>query len=137
MNVNCTIFYEEQTIEIALTNRCAQYQLGARYYFPCSPKDLNINPLKYYYQNLRKGVVFAYNDDSPKLIVLDFVMIKNDSSILVMCEREGLLAEQEGYKPWLIAEITFDDGLFVHSKVGCWFEKDDANRTFGLAQDKT
>lgn len=125
MNEKCGIYDEE--LERALTKWCAQYRWGALYYFPCCPKELDINPLKCYYQNLREGVVFACNDDSPKLIVVDFIMKKNNTSILVMCEREGIMAEQESYQPWLIAEITFDNSLFVHSKVGSWLEKDDAD----------
>lgn len=125
----------ETGLEIALTKQCTQYRWGAPYYFPCCPTEIDINPLKYYCQNLRQGGMFAYNDDSPKLIIVDFKMAENHASILVMCEREGIMAEQEGYKPWLIAEITFENGLFIHSKVDSWFEKDDADKTFGLAQD--
>ena len=133
MNEKSTIFDEDQAIEISLTKRCAQYRWGALYYFPCCPKEIGINPLKHYCYNLSKGKVFAYNDDSPSLIVVDFIMANNNTSVLVMCEREGFRAEQEGYKPWLITEITFENGLFIHSKVGSWFEKDDADRTFGYS----
>jgi len=52
----------------------------------------------------------------------------------MMCEREGLTSEREGFQPWLIAEITFENGFFVHSNLGSYFEKDDAETKFCIQQ---
>lgn len=104
------------------------------YYFPCCPGEIGTNPLEAYFQNLKVGAVFAYNDDSPKLIILEFIRIKNGSSILVMCEREGLLCEREGFKPWLIAEITFENGSFIHTDLDSYFDKDEADKAFCVEQ---
>lgn len=118
------------TLDIALTKGCVQYGWGAHYHFPCCPEKMGIHTLESYFQNFKVGAVFAYNDDSPKLIVLEFVRIKNGSSILVMCEREGLTSEREGFQPWFIAEIRFENGLFVHNKLSSHFEKEDAHLEF-------
>src|SRR5690348_13010518 len=88
------------------------------YCFPCRPKKTGTNALEIYFQNLKAGAVFAYNDSSPKLLVLEFLKLKNNTSILVMCEREGFTCEMEGFKPWVIVKITFEHGIFVHSKLG-------------------
>lgn len=121
-------------LEMASTKRCAQYGWGANYYFPCCPKEIGMIPLEAYFLNFKFGAVFAYNDNSPKLIIVEFVRIKNNSSILVKCEREGLTCEREGFEPWLIAGITFKNDLFIHSKLGSYFEKDDADKEFCIKQ---
>lgn len=115
-------------MEMAFTKKCTQLGWAANYYFPCCPQEIEKNSLEAYFRNLKKGAVFAYNDDSPKLIILEFVIRKNNSSILVKCEREGLMCEREGFKPWFIAEITFRNELFVHSNLGSYFEKDEADK---------
>lgn len=120
-------FYQ---FERSLTKRCVQYGWAAKYYFPHCPEEIEINPIEAYFQNFKIGAVFAYNDDSPKLIVVEFARIKNSVSILVMCEREGITSEREGFKPWLIAKITSDSGSFIHSNLGSYFEKEDAEGSF-------
>ena len=44
-----------------------------------------------------------------------------------MCKKEGL-------KPWPVAEITFEDGLFVHTSTGSYFHKDGADKEFCIKQ---
>ncbi|HHF7346532.1 TPA: hypothetical protein ACPSKB_002974 [Legionella feeleii] len=117
-------------VEKALSKRCVQYMWSATYYFPRCPEEIGGNPLEAYFKNLKNGTVFAYNDDSPKLIIVEFIRIKNNSVILLLCEREGVMCESEGFKPWLIAEITFENGFFVHSNLGSYFEKDEADEEF-------
>ncbi len=121
-------------IENSLTKACAQYRWGSKYYFPCCPKEIEELPLEAYFQNLKIGNVFAFNDDSPKLTILEFVKIKGNEAILVMCEREGLMSERAGFQPWLIAEITFENGFFIHSNLESHFEKDDADKEFCIQQ---
>jgi hypothetical protein len=104
------------------------------YYFPCCPKKIQEQSLEAYYQNLNMGSVFAYNDDSPKLIIVAFVKIKINSAILVMCERESVNCEREAFKPWSITEISIRDNLIVHSKLGSYFEKDCADKSFYVKQ---
>ncbi len=100
------------------------------YSFPLCPEKTGCNPLTAYLQNLKVGTVFAYNDDSPKLLIYKFAITKSNSSILVMCTREGSMCEYMGFQPWLLANITCDKGIFVHSKLEAYFEKDDANEAF-------
>lgn len=119
-------------LETSLTIGCIQCGLGAKYYFPCCPKEIGMNPMETYFQNFKVGAVFAYNDDSPKLMLLRFVRIMNNSSILVMCEREGIMCEREGFKPWSITEIKFENGFFVHFIQGSFFEKDEADKEFSI-----
>lgn len=112
---------------MALTKLCAQHNWRVPTYFPCCPDETGTNPLTAYFQNLKIGAVFSYNDHYPKSTILEFVMIKDDSSILVLCEKEGM-------KPWSLAEITFENGLFVHSSLGSYFEKNGADKAFCIEQ---
>jgi hypothetical protein len=106
----------------------------ADYSYPFCPKEIGINPLRTYFLNLKVGAEFAYNADSPKLMTLEFVINKDNSSILVMCEREGLMCEREGFRPWTIFEITFENGFFVHTNLDSYFDKDDAEIAFSIKQ---
>ncbi|HAZ7573791.1 hypothetical protein OQJ02_05045 [Legionella sp. PATHC032] len=117
-------------LEKSLTKRSLQYGWGAKYYFPCCPYEIAIAPLDDYTKRLKVGFVFAYNENSPKLIILE--VKRYNSSILVMCEREGLMCEREGYPPFLISDITFENAVFVHSKIGSYFERDDADKELGI-----
>jgi hypothetical protein len=121
------IFGRESELVMALTERCAQYRWRVPSYFPCCPEEIGANSLEAYFQNLKVGAVFSYNDSYPKSMILEFVKIKNNLSILVMCEKEGL-------KPWSIAEIKFENDYFVHSNLGSYFDKDGANKAFCIEQ---
>ena len=52
-----------------------------------------------------------------------------------MCEREGVMCELEGFKPWIIIEITFENGQLRHSNLGSYFEKDEADKEFCIKRD--
>jgi hypothetical protein len=125
-----SILGREPGLEFSLTSKCAQYMWSVSYSFPCCPNEIGKHPLDTYLLNLKAGAVFAYNDDSPKLIVIHAVFIKCGSSILVICEREGMHCERVGFKPWAITEISFWNGFYIHSNLGSYFEKDDANEAF-------
>ncbi len=114
-------------LTMALTRRCVQRRWRVPSYFPCCPEEIGPDPIKAYIQNLKVGAIFAYNDTYPNSIVREVVMSKDNSSILVMCEKEGV-------KPWSVAEITFEDGLFVHTNVGSYFDKGGADKEFCIKQ---
>jgi hypothetical protein len=96
-------------------------------YFPCCPQNFGDNPLEDYFQNIKIGAVFAYSDHDdvcPKLTVLESVIIKEKSSILVMCERTDC--------KWSIIGIEFHERSkhFIHFKLGSYSNKDEADKAF-------
>lgn len=121
------IFGRESGLVVALTQRCVQNKWRVPSYFPCCPEEIGTNPLEAYLQNLKVGAVFSYNDSYPKSTILEFVRTQGNLSILVMCEKDNL-------KPWSIAEITFENDVFVHVNLGSYFEKDGANKAFCIMQ---
>lgn len=122
-------------VEGALTNNCMQHGWGTKYYFPCTPKKIKTIPIEDYFQSLKIGATFAYNDNAPKLIIINFIKTKNNSSILVMCERDDIWCERDGFHPWLISEITFKDRFFIHTKLGSYFEREEADTVFYINKD--
>ncbi|MCX7120124.1 MAG: hypothetical protein NTZ86_09735, partial [Legionellales bacterium] len=74
----------------------------------------------------------------PKLIIIKFVKIKSNSSILIMCEREGDWSERDGFFPWLICEVTFENGFFIHynHKEVPLFDKDITEHEFCTTQGR-
>lgn len=117
-------------MEMAFTKSCIQSGWSAKYYFPCCPQEIEKHSLEAYFKRLKIGAVFAFNDDSPNLIIVEVVNKK--SSLLVMCERESLICERLGFHPWVIVEITFENALFVHSNLGSYFEKEEVEENFAL-----
>lgn len=123
-----------KSCEKSFTKGCMQYGLGTKYYFPCCPKEIGVLQLDNYLQNLKVGSIFAHQYDAPNLIAIKFLKIKNNSAILVMCEREGAWCERLGFFPWVLCEITYENGFFIHSKLEECFEKDEAEQTFFVKQ---
>lgn len=123
-------------LESALTSCCMQYGWGVRYYYHCCPKKITATPLDDYFLRLKVGAIFAYYDNTPKLIAIKFVKIKNNSSILVLCEREGDWCERLGFFPWVICEVTLESGFFTHYKIEEFFEKDEAEQAFCTKQGR-
>ena len=39
-------------------------------------------------------------------------------------------------KPWVLAEVVFEDEKFIHSNLGSYFTKDGAEKEFTLRQGK-
>lgn len=124
------IFSRGSGLVMALTKMCTQYNWRVPSYFPCCPEKIGANPLEEYFHNLKVGAVFSYNNVYPKSIILEFVRINNNSSILIMCEKES----NEELKPWSIAAITFENDFFIHSNLGSYFFKEGANKVFCIEQ---
>ncbi|MFO3428824.1 HNH endonuclease signature motif containing protein [Legionella pneumophila serogroup 10] len=125
--VRTETYSSESELILGLTKTCAQYKWRVPSYFPCCPEQIGANPLEKYFQNLKVGAVFSYNDSYPASTIIEFIKTNDNSSILVMCEREGI-------KPYSIAKITFENELFIHSNLGSFFDIDGAKKTFCLEQ---
>ncbi len=90
--------------------------------FPCCPKTTTNNPLKDYYNNLKKGEIFSRNDLGESSI-LDYGMQDKDT-LWVMCKVEL------GWKTHAFTKITFKDGIFYHENMGVYDIGDDPEEIF-------
>ncbi len=123
--------YEDNLDDLmpAKTPGAAQRQWRTPTEFPCCPQDITSDPIHSYAEKLATGHIFSRNQFSSAL-VMDSAVIDEGKSILVLNESQ----EKEAIKPWTIAKITFEDGLYIHEGLGSFFEKEGAAKQFCLKQ---
>lgn len=97
--------------------------------FPCTPKTINDNPLAAYAENLKEGKVFTQNKYGASLII-NSGFSKDKQALYVMSESSK---GKEAIKPYAVAKINFEDGLFIHTG-HTFFTKKGAEKHFTLAQ---
>jgi hypothetical protein len=117
----------EPGLELALTPWCAQHMWRAAAYFPSCPRDFGTDRLYDYFQNLKVGAVLAYSDHDdicPELTVIEAVILKKETSILVMCKRAD--------GNWSIVGIELHENsrYFIHFILGSYYSKDKAEKAF-------
>ena len=97
--------------------------------FLCCPDKAGEEPIKAYAEKLEVGSIFARNDLS-ETIVLDVAAIEEGQSLLVMCEQRNT----DAVKPWALAKISYEDGLYIHASLGTFFDKQGAEKSFHIKQ---
>jgi hypothetical protein len=97
--------------------------------FPSCPVLAREGPLVAYAATLTPGTVFSRNRFSES-IVAKSALVDDGRSLWVMCAYHDEL----GLKPWSLAQVTVEDGLFVHSSHGTFFGEEGAEKQFTLAQ---
>jgi hypothetical protein len=119
---------EAETTE-SLTANAVQRNWQTPTEFPCTPKEIGEDPLVAYFDNIKERDIFCRNQYSTS-IVLKRAFSKDCQSIYVMTE---FSKREEAIKPYALAEITYENGLFVHT--GCtFFAKEGAEKQFTIAQ---
>ena len=98
--------------------------------FPCCPKESDGNPLESYHKNLKEGVVFCKSKYFTT-IVLDSAIADEGKSLYVITR-----SKDEAVKPWALAKITCENGIYFHKSEGTFFEEQGARKYFTLAQGK-
>lgn len=84
--------------------------------FPCCPQE-SADPINDYAEKLEPGSVFCKNDFYSSL-VSEVVISEEGQSIYVITESSK---GQEAIKPWALAKIIYENGLFVHIGLGNFF----------------
>lgn len=97
--------------------------------FVCCPKEIVINPIEQYSNNLKVGKLFSVNQYS-KSVVANYQASPDKNTLWVMCQSQ----EGNSLKPWSLVQITFENDVFVHESLGTFFEKVGAEKQFTLAQ---
>jgi hypothetical protein len=97
--------------------------------FPCCPQEDNEEPIPIYAARLEPGSIFARNGYSESVIVA-FAMSEDRQSLWIMCE----VNQEHAIKPWALAQVTFEDGLYVHANRGSFFSKEGAEKQFCIAE---
>lgn len=114
---------------MARTSGAAQRKWRTPSKFPCCPEGIEEDPMATYAKKLTAGATFSRNDLSTH-VVLEAVVTNDGQSIYVMCEQ----AATDAMKPWSLAKVTYEDGLYVHTSIRTFFTKEGAEKEFCLAQ---
>ena len=97
--------------------------------FPCCPKTITHNPIADYTSNLKVGNIFSQNQYTSSIIER-FAISKDEKTLWIMCKS----GDENPIKPYSLAEITYQNDVFVHNSLGTFFEKNGAEKQFTLAQ---
>ena len=97
--------------------------------FPCCPQEKTHNPIAKYRSNLHVGDIFSRNQYTSSIIER-FATSKDENTLWIMCKS----GEENPIKPYSLAEITYQNDVFVHNSLGTFFEKDGVEKQFTLVQ---
>ncbi|MEQ8554902.1 MAG: HNH endonuclease signature motif containing protein [Cyclobacteriaceae bacterium] len=111
------------------TPNCIQKDWKTPSIFPCCPTEWSESPIATYHTNLKVGKIFSSNQylDS---VIEDFAMSTDASTFWVLCKNSN----DDAVKPWSLAQVSFENELFVHQSLGSFFKRDGAEKQFTLAQ---
>jgi hypothetical protein len=118
----------ESDIVISKTPGAVQRRWRTPTEFPYCPQAIENDPIAAYAQRLSPGVIFSRNQYSEHK-VLETAIVDKGNSLCVMCEQTP-----DAIKPWSLAKITFENGLYVHTSIRTYFSKEGAAKQFCLEQ---
>lgn len=123
--------YVEEVPEftISLTPNAKQKNWKTPSEFPRCPQNTTDNPIATYAANLEIEKIFSRNQYSSSIIE-NFETLKDNSTLWVMCTN----SDKNAIKPWSLAQVTYENELYVHENLGSFFKKDGAEKQFTLAQ---
>jgi hypothetical protein len=97
--------------------------------FPFCPKANTHDRLADYAANLKSGHIFSRNQYTSSIIER-FAISKDEKILWIMCNS----GDENPIKPYSLAEITYQNDVFVHNSLGTFFVKDGAEKQFTLLQ---
>lgn len=120
---------EKNQLTESLTPNAAQKNWKTPSEFPFCPQNITDNLVTNYAQNLKRGEIFSQNQYSNSIIE-DFATSKDKNMLWIMCKS----SDGNAIKPWSLAQVTYENEMFVHENLGSFFKKDGAEKQFTLAQ---
>jgi len=97
--------------------------------FPCCPKEKHLKPITTYFKNLKIGDIFSRNHFTSS-VVEHFAISKDEKTLWIMCKSE----DENPIKPYSLAEVTYQDDVFVHNSLGSFFQKVGAEKQLTILQ---
>ena len=122
-------FQEESELVTSETPNAVQKDWRTPSEFPFCPQESTDNPIESYAANLKIGEIFSHNKYSNS-IISNFATSEEGNTLWVMCRAN----EDDAIKPWTLAQVIYENNLFVHTNLGSFFEKTGAEKQFALAQ---
>lgn len=96
--------------------------------FPCCPTDSVKNSLQTYFDNLNENSIFCKNNYY-KSKICKFSFNKDHTAIIIKCTD----AEDESIKPYKLAQITYENNVYVHKNLGTFFHENGAEKYYTIA----
>ncbi|MFO7851903.1 MAG: HNH endonuclease signature motif containing protein [Alkalibacterium sp.] len=128
-NLNYSSSQETPGLVTSETPNAIQKEWRTPSEFPCCPQESTDNPIESYAANLKIGEIFSRNKYSYS-IILDYATSGDGNTLWVMCKN----SDDNAIKPWSLAQVTYENKLFVHTNLGSFFENNGAEKQFILAQ---
>lgn len=97
--------------------------------FPCCPQNYNGNPIEVYCSRLEEGFIFCTNSTYSSTVYKS--TIGNGGKSIYVITRN---VDEDCVKEWALAEIVFEDDMFIHTSKGTFFEEQGAEKYYCLAQ---
>lgn len=97
--------------------------------FPLCPQESINNFIEAYALNLKIAEIFSHNQYTNS-VISDFAISKDKNVLWIMCKS----SDDKAIKPWSLAQVTYENELFVHKNLGSFFKKDGAEKQFILVQ---
>jgi HNH endonuclease len=128
-----TNFIEEDVVELinSLTPNAVQKVQNWKTpsEFPCCPQEKSEHPIANYISNVSIGAIFSRNQYTSS-IVEQFAISKDENKLWIMCKS----GEENPIKPYALAEVTYQNDVYIHNSLGTFFEKNGAEKQFTLIQ---
>lgn len=121
---------EISEITVSLTPNAIQRNWRIPSEFPCCPQTYSGNPIEAYFKLLETGTMFCKNEIYASKVLEAATSTDRESIYLISESTDG----ETAIKPWGLAKITFENGLFVHESLGSFFTKIGAQKQYNLAQ---
>jgi hypothetical protein len=95
--------------------------------FPCCPQEYTGSPILAYAENAKTGLLFCQNDLYSSNVAKTALSSDQQSLFIITHGAESI-------KEWGLAEITYENEVFVHLSRGTFFTELGAEKQFVLAQ---
>lgn len=94
--------------------------------FPLCPSSVE-EPIYVYYKNLKESAVFNRNEYG-ETIILKFAISSDKNKLWILSKNTSSM------KPWLLAEIRFEEESYIHKNMGSFFTEIGAEKRFTIIQ---
>ncbi len=99
--------------------------------FPCCPQPDTEHPISAYAEKLEVDAIFCRNPVYTS-VVFKSALSADRQSLYVL---SASIDMENAIKPWTLAEVTLEKGLFVHTSLGSFFSPEGAEKRYCLAQE--
>lgn len=109
----------EYGLKPSLTSGALQLNWKTPAFFPLCPHDSTGDPIQEYASRLSVGDVFSTNEYKSDSTIIRFAISKCGTRLVVLCKNSTV----KGTSGYVLASVTFDEGLYIHHNIGSFYEE--------------